>query len=148
VSTTLLEPHSRLRAIIFRTDTSATKFSLAVYGLITMYGIVVSQGICDLRVCYELPIYEYWPLWAVAWGGYSFCKLWRLWKAPVKPRPRAAWFINFWGVCMFGFWVAMLLYARWPNWFAMAGDLTLGAAALWVFVRTARGPGPRWSDSE
>jgi hypothetical protein len=138
----------RFRQLVYRSDTSATKFSLAVYAVITTFGIVTSQGICDLKICSELPIYDYWQLWALAWGAYAAFKLWRLWTGPIRPRPRVALAVNFLGVSLFGCWTAMLLYVRWPNWFAMAGDITLTAAAMWVFVRTAREPGPRWGDGE
>jgi hypothetical protein len=140
----------RLIAILLRTPTKSAKILLASYGVVAVIGLLTTRGDCDLRLCVELNFRDTWMLWTFAWALYSGLKFWRIWAAPIVERPRAALFINFYGVCLYAAWTVPIVDVRAPAWFASAGDIVLLIGAMWVCICTS----PlgniynRWGESE
>lgn len=134
---------SRFWELVLHSDTTPTKFFLAIASTLWMLGLIV-PGDTMTRPVYQsmAELAPEWA-WALAWAVYSAAMYWRVFAN--GGRWRIALVINLYGVALWGYTSFSILFTlTYPYPAGTAPDFACLAAAFWVFVRTHVHPLGGW----
>lgn len=123
----------RLYVLVWQTDTTPTRFTLALNATILALSMWITVD-CEYVGCVYLAEIAPWKVWSIAWGTYAVLKWWRIFDG--ANRPRFAIFLNTFGALLYCSSAIALTMARWPFTVLSASSVVLALAACWVLMRT------------
>lgn len=133
----------RLCDLLLHSDTTPTRFGLALAALFWMIGLLLPGNTVDRPVYRNMAMVAPDLVWALLWSVYSAAMFWRVFTV----RTGSVWpfVINAYGLALWGFTsfsIAFALTVPYPA--GTAPDFACLAAAFWVFVRTHVFPRGGW----
>lgn len=126
---------SRVGDLVWRSDTTATRFSLALCAAMLAISSWTGGTDCQYIGCVYLELVAPWRWWATGWLIYAVLMGWRVFEG--RNRPRIAIVVNILGALLFCASAIVLVASRWPFTTLSAASVTLAAASLWIVMRTA-----------
>lgn len=124
----------RLYELVSHTDTTPTRFTLALAATLLAVSSWSADDDCTYIGCVYLAQIAPWQVWTIGWSIYAVLKWWRLFDG--TSRPRIALFVNTLGSFMFVAAAIALTLARWPFVLLSSASIALACASLWVLMRT------------
>lgn len=129
---------AKVTNLIWFSETTATRFTLAFSGCLFALFFWTDEGTCKFIACQSL--YESaepiggWRTWAVSWTFYGCAAMWRLFDD--RSRPICAYGVNDLGAFLYASVAMAVTIGRWPYVTLSVAEIGLALAAAWVLLRT------------